>query len=39
MEQTVYQVYKDASLPLNWTPILKEECEKAKIDFLQAHIH
>ena len=31
--KTVYQVYKDASLPLNWTPILKEECEKAKIDF------
>ncbi len=32
-KKSVYQVYKDASINLKWTPILKKECKKAGIDF------
>jgi len=32
-EKSVYQVYQDASLPFEWTPELKGECDKAGIDF------
>lgn len=32
-EKSVFEVYKDASLDLSWTPILKAECDKAGIDF------
>jgi len=32
-KKSVYQVYKDASLNLKWTPILKKECKKVGIDF------
>jgi sialic acid synthase SpsE len=31
--KSVFQTYKDASLPFGWTKILKKECEKAKILF------
>lgn len=31
--KSVVEVYKDASLNPDWTPILKETCEKAGIDF------
>ncbi|MDD1670846.1 MAG: N-acetylneuraminate synthase family protein, partial [Methanomicrobiales archaeon] len=29
----VFQVYEDASLPWDWTPVLKAECDKAGIEF------
>ncbi len=32
-KKSVFDVYKDASLDLSWTPILKDECDKAGIDF------
>ena len=32
-KKSVYQVYKEASINLKWTPILKKECKKVKIDF------
>ncbi|MCX7121827.1 MAG: N-acetylneuraminate synthase family protein [Gammaproteobacteria bacterium] len=33
-KKSVFDVYQDASLNLDWTPILKETCEKAGIEFL-----
>jgi sialic acid synthase SpsE len=35
-KKPVFQVYKEASIPFEWTPILKEECDKAGIDFFSA---
>ncbi len=32
-KKSVFEVYKDASLNPDWTPILKETCDKAKITF------
>lgn len=32
-KKSVTQVYAEASLPQDWTPLLKEECDKAGIDF------
>lgn len=32
--KSVFEVYKDASINLNWTQVLKKECSKANIDFL-----
>ena len=32
-KKSVYEVYKDASIDLSWTPILKKECDKVGIDF------
>jgi sialic acid synthase SpsE len=32
-KKSVYEVYKEASINLNWTSILKNECKKAGIDF------
>jgi sialic acid synthase SpsE len=32
-EKSVYQVYQDASIPFEWTPELKAECDKVGIDF------
>ena len=32
-EKSVYDVYNDASVPLDWTPILKKYCDKIGIDF------
>jgi sialic acid synthase SpsE len=31
--KSVYQTYQDASLPWDWTPILKAECDRAGIDY------
>ena len=31
--KSVYEVYEDASLNPDWTPILKETCDKAKIEY------
>lgn len=31
--KSVYETYKDASMPREWIPILAEECRKADIDF------
>ncbi|MBT5400637.1 N-acetylneuraminate synthase [bacterium] len=33
-KSSVFDVYKEASIDQNWTPILKETCEKAGITFL-----
>ena len=33
-KKSVYDVYQDASINQDWTPILKETCEKAGITFL-----
>jgi sialic acid synthase SpsE len=35
-KKSVFQVYQDASLPFEWTPILKEECDRAGIDYFSA---
>jgi len=32
-KKPVYEVYKDASIPWEWTALLKQECDKAEIDF------
>jgi N-acetylneuraminate synthase len=32
-KKTVFRVYEDASLPWEWTPVLRAECDKAGIDF------
>ena len=32
-DKSVYDVYNDASVPLDWTPILKKYCDKIGIDF------
>jgi len=32
-KKSVYEVYDDAALKVDWTPILKETCDKAGIDF------
>jgi N-acetylneuraminate synthase len=31
--KSVYEVYKDAEVPLKWTEVLYETCQKAEIDF------
>lgn len=33
-KKSVFQVYKEASINNNWTPILEKECKKNKIHFL-----
>jgi len=35
-KKSVFEVYQDASLPFEWTPILKEECDKAGIDYFSS---
>ncbi|PDV99986.1 N-acetylneuraminate synthase family protein [Candidatus Chloroploca asiatica] len=32
-KKTVYEVYEDASIPWEWTPILKDECDKVGIAY------
>src|SRR4030043_532652 len=34
--KSVFQVYTEASIPFEWTPILKDECEQVGIDFFSA---
>lgn len=35
-QKSVFEVYQDASIPFEWTPILKEECDKAGIDYFSS---
>lgn len=35
-KKSVFQVYADASIPFDWTPVLKEECDKAGIDYFSS---
>ena len=35
-KKSVYNVYQDASLPFEWTPFLKEECDKVGIDYFSS---
>lgn len=32
-EKSVFEVYEDASINKDWTPILKEECDKVGLDY------
>jgi len=32
-KKSVFEVYQDASVPFDWTPVLKEECDKVGIDY------
>ena len=38
MEKSVFEVYKDASINLEWTQKLKKESRKAGVTFLQVPI-
>ncbi len=35
-KKSVFEVYQDASVPFDWTPILKEECDRAGIDYFSS---
>lgn len=35
-KKSVFEVYKDASLPWEWTGALKEECDRCSIDYFSA---
>ena len=35
-KKPVFQVYQEASIPFEWTPVLKEACEQAGIQFFSA---
>jgi sialic acid synthase SpsE len=35
-KKSVLQVYQEASLPWEWTPVLKQECEACGIDYFSA---
>lgn len=35
-KKSVFDVYQDASLPFEWTPILKEECDYVGIDYFSS---
>jgi len=35
-QSTVFEVYQNASIPFEWTPILKEECDKEGIDYFSS---
>jgi sialic acid synthase SpsE len=35
-KKSVFEVYQGASIPFDWTPILKEECDKAEIDYFSS---
>lgn len=35
-EKSVFEVYDDASIGFEWTPILKEECDEAGIDYFSS---
>jgi N-acetylneuraminate synthase len=35
-KKSVFQVYQDASIPFEWTPALKEECDRAGIDYFSS---
>jgi len=35
-KKSVFEVYQDASIPWDWTPILKEECDKVGIHYFSS---
>ncbi len=35
-KKSVFQVYSEASIPFEWTEILKEECDRVGLDFFSA---
>ncbi len=35
-KKSVFQVYQDASIPFEWTPILKEECDRVGIHYFSS---
>ncbi|MBA4375086.1 MAG: N-acetylneuraminate synthase [Anaerolinea sp.] len=35
-KKSVFQVYSDASIPFDWTPVLKDECDKVGIDYFSS---
>lgn len=35
-EKSVLEVYEDASIPFEWTPIMKDECDKVGIDYFSS---
>lgn len=35
-KKSVFDVYKDASVPFDWTPVLKAECDKVGIDYFSS---
>lgn len=35
-KKSVFQVYADASIPFDWTPLLKKECDKVGIDYFSS---
>jgi sialic acid synthase SpsE len=35
-KKSVFQVYREASLPWEWTPILKQECDACGIDYFSS---
>lgn len=35
-KKSVFEVYADASIPFDWTPILKEECDKVGIHYFSS---
>ncbi len=35
-KKSVYEVYADASIPFEWTPILKEECDRIGIHYFSS---
>lgn len=35
-KKSVFEVYSDASIPFDWTPILKAECDQAGIDYFSS---
>jgi sialic acid synthase SpsE len=34
--KSVFEVYQDATIPFEWTPVLKEECDKVGIDYFSS---
>ena len=35
-KKSVFEVYQDASIPFEWTPILKEECDRVGMDYFSS---
>jgi N-acetylneuraminate synthase len=35
-KKSVFAVYQDASIPFEWTPILKEQCDRVGIDYFSS---
>jgi N-acetylneuraminate synthase len=35
-KKSVFEVYQDASIPFEWTPVLKEECDRVGIDYFSS---